>query len=41
MIENDEIIEKVTNCSKFLNKTYVEKVFAAKYKEWVVTNNFH
>jgi len=41
MIENDEIIEKATNCSKFLNKTYVEKVFAAKYKEWVVTNNFH
>jgi hypothetical protein len=41
MIENDEIIEKATNCSKFLNKTYVEKVFTAKYKEWVVTNNFH
>ena len=40
MIENDEIIEKATNCSKFLSKTYVDKIFSSKYKEWVVTNNF-
>jgi hypothetical protein len=40
MIENDEIIEKNTNCSKFLNKTYVEKIFSSKYHEWVISNNF-
>ncbi len=40
MIENDEIIEKYTNCSKFLNKTYIDKIFSVKYHEWVVNNNF-
>jgi hypothetical protein len=40
MIHKNPVIEEKTNCSKYLNKKYINGIHNEKFKEWVKINNF-
>ena len=40
MIHKNPVIEENTNCSKYLDKKYIEKIQNEKFKEWAKNNKF-
>ena len=40
MIHKNPVIEESTQCSKYLDKKYIEKIHNEKFKEWVKINKF-
>ncbi len=40
MIHKNPVIEEKTNCSKYLDKKYIEKIHNEKFNEWVKNNKF-
>ena len=38
--ERDEIIEKVTECRKYLDPKYIDEIQEAKFLEWIKLYNF-
>jgi hypothetical protein len=39
-IDKNPVIEEKTNCSRYLDKKYIEKIHNEKFKEWVKNNKF-
>ena len=39
-IYDDPIIEKATNCKKYLSPEFIKKVQTKRYKEWIKTYKF-
>ena len=40
LYKRDPVIESVTECSKYLNSSYMEEIQEAKFKKWVDVYNF-
>ncbi len=40
MIHKNPVIEEKTNCSKYLDKKYIENIHDEKFKEWIKNNKF-
>ena len=40
MIHKNPVIEEKTQCSKYLNKKFIQDIHNSKFKEWVKNNNF-
>ena len=40
MVHKNPVIEEATQCSKYLDKKYIEKIHNEKFKEWVKNNEF-
>jgi hypothetical protein len=40
IIDKDPVIEKATNCRKYLNKDYISKLQDSRFKEWIKMYKF-